>query len=409
MTRRQKLVRTALLVPLLLAAAGVVFAFARDDHAAAPHGIVPPPPEVSVARVISKEVSPWDEFTGRVSAVETVDLRPRVSGYIERVAYEEGAEIRKGDLLFVIDQRRYRAALDRAAADLERARSEARLTVTEFQRAETLLAAKAISREEFDARRAAHAQGSASVRAAEAAVANAKLDLQFTEVRAPIDGRAGRALVTVGNLAQADATLLTTLVSIDPVHVYFDADEQTFLRYGELARRGEHRNDANPVRIGLANENGFPHEGSVDFIDNQVDPRTGTIRARAVVANADRAFTPGLFARVQMQGGRRFDALLIDEKAVLTDQDRKYVYVLGANNVAVRKDVELGRKVGNLRVVDYGLDLQDFVIVHGVQKVFFAGMPVAPQTIAMGDPAPTGMRVAATTPATSTSTTGDPG
>jgi multidrug efflux system membrane fusion protein len=234
----------------------------------------------------------------------------------------------------------------------------------------------------------------------EAAVANAKLDLQFTEVRAPIDGRAGRALVTVGNLAQADATLLTTLVSIDPVHVYFDADEQTFLRYGELARRGEHRNDANPVRIGLANENGFPHEGSVDFIDNQVDPRTGTIRARAVVANADRAFTPGLFARVQMQGGRRFDALLIDEKAVLTDQDRKYVYVLGANNVAVRKDIELGRKVGNLRVVDYGLDLQDFVIVHGVQKVFFAGCPVAPQTIAMGDPAPTGMRVAATTPAT---------
>ena len=407
MTRRQKLVRTALLVPLLLAAAGVVFAFERDDHAAAPHGVVPPPPEVSVAKVISKEVSPWDEFTGRVSAVETVELRPRVSGYIERVAYEEGAEIHKGDLLFVIDQRRYRAALDRAAADLERARSEARLTVTEFQRAETLLAAKAISREEFDARRAAHAQGSASVRAAEAAVDNAKLDLQFTEVRAPIDGRAGRALVTVGNLAQADATLLTTLVSIDPVHVYFDADEQTFLRYGELARRGEHRNDANPVRIGLANEIGFPHEGSVDFIDNQVDPRTGTIRARAVVANADRAFTPGLFARVQMQGGRRFDALLIDEKAVLTDQDRKYVYVLGANNVAVRKDVELGRKVGNLRVVDYGLDLQDFVIVHGVQKVFFAGMPVAPQTIAMGDPAPTGMRVAAAEPAVDAATTDD--
>jgi multidrug efflux system membrane fusion protein len=407
MTRRQKLVRTALLVPLLVAAAGVVFAFARDEHAATPHGIVPPPPEVSVARVVSQEVSPWDEFTGRVSAVETVELRPRVSGYIERVAYEEGAEIHKGDLLFVIDQRRYRAALDRAAADLERARSEARLTVTEFQRAETLLAAKAISREEFDARRAAHAQGNASVRAAEAAVDNAKLDLQFTEVRAPIDGRAGRALVTVGNLAQADATLLTTLVSIDPVHVYFDADEQTFLRYGELARRGEHRNEANPVRIGLANENGYPHEGSVDFIDNQVDPRTGTIRARAVVANADRAFTPGLFARVQMQGGRRFDALLIDEKAVLTDQDRKYVYVLGADNVAVRKDIELGRRIGNLRVVDYGLDLQDFVIVHGVQKVYFAGMPVTPQTIAMGDPAPNGLRVAATEPATTTSAAGD--
>jgi multidrug efflux system membrane fusion protein len=395
MTRRQKLIRSTLLVPVLAIAAGVVFAFARDDQAAVPHGVVPPPPEVSVAKVLSKEVSPWDEFTGRVSAVETVELRPRVSGYIERVAYEEGSEVHKGDLLFVIDQRRYRAALDRASAELERARSEAQLAVTEYERARTLLTAKAISREEFDARSAAHAQGNAAVRAAEAAVDNAKLDLQFTEVRAPIEGRAGRALVTVGNLAQADATLLTTVVSIDPVHVYFDADEQTFLRYTELARRGEHRTSSSPVRVGLANETGFPHDGSVDFIDNQVDPRTGTIRARAVVPNADRAFTPGLFARVQMQGGRRFDALLIDEKAVLTDQDRKYVYVLGPGNVAVRKDVELGRKVGALRVVDYGLDLQDFVIVHGVQKVFFAGMPVAPQTIAMGDPAPTGMRVAA--------------
>ena len=243
---------------------------------------MPPPPEVSVAKVISKEVSPWDEFTGRVSAVETVELRPRVSGYIERVAYEEGNEIHKGDLLFVIDQRRYRAAFDRANADLERARSESRLAGTEYQRAETLLSQKAISREEFDARNAAHAQGNANVRAAEAALESARLDLQFTEVRAPIDGRAGRAMVTVGNLAQADSTLLTTLVSIDPVHVYFDADEQTYLRYTELARRGEHQTDENPVRVGLANETGFPHEGTVDFIDNQVDPRTGTIRARAV-------------------------------------------------------------------------------------------------------------------------------
>jgi multidrug efflux system membrane fusion protein len=395
MIRRQKLARAALLIPVLAIAAGVVFAFARDGETAAPHGVVPPPPEVSVAKVISKAVSPWDEFTGRVSAVETVELRPRVSGYVERVAYQEGSEVHQGDLLFVIDQRRYRAALDRASAELERARSEARLADTEYRRAETLLAAKAISREEFDARRAAHAQGNAQVRAAEAAVDNAKLDLQFTEVRAPIDGRAGRALVTSGNLAQADATLLTTVVSIDPVHVYFDADEQTFLRYGELARRGEHRTGSSPVRVGLANETGFPHQGRVDFIDNQVDPGTGTIRARAVVPNADRAFTPGLFARVQMQGGRRFDALLIDEKAVLTDQDRKYVYVLGPGNIAVRKDVELGRRVGNFRVVDYGLDLTDFVIVHGVQKIFFAGMPVTPQTIAMGDPAPAGTRVAA--------------
>jgi multidrug efflux system membrane fusion protein len=389
----KKSLRAAVLVPLLMiAAAGVVFAVTHDD---APHAAVPPPPVVSVAKVVTREFQPWDEFTGRIAAVETVELRPRVSGYIERVAYEEGSEVEKGDLLFVIDQRRYRAVYDRAVADLERARSEARLATSELARAETLLASRAISREEFDARRAAHAQGNASVRAAAAAVEAAQLDLQFTEVRSPIAGRAGRALVTVGNLAQADSTLLTTVVSLDPMHVYFDADEQTYLDYAAAARRGEHRTNSSPVRVGLANESGFPHPGTVDFVDNQVDPRTGTIRARAVVPNADRTLTPGLFARVQLAGGDRQAALLIDEKAVLTDQDRKYVYVLGPNDVAVRKDVVLGRKDGGLRVVERGLEPDETVIVHGVQKVFFAGMPVAPQEIVMGEAAPDGLRMAA--------------
>lgn len=394
-SRRKNLVRAAVLVPVLLAA-GVVFAVTRDGHDAA-HAAAgaPPPPAVSVAKVVAREFQPWDEFTGRISAVETVDLRARVSGYIERVAFEEGREVRKGDLLFVIDQRRYRAAFDRAAADLERARSEAKLAASELQRAETLLAAKAISREEFDSRRAAHAQGDATVRAAAAAVAAAELDLQFTEVRSPIDGRAGRALVTVGNLAQADTTLLTTLVSLDPMYVDFDADEQTFLDYAAAARRGEHRTTSSPVRVGLANEAGYPHVGTVDFVDNQVDPHTGTIRARAVLPNPDHSLTPGLFARVQLAGGNRQAALLIDEKAVLTDQDRKYVYVLGPNHVAVRKDVVLGRQAGDLRVVDRGLEPGDTVIVHGVQKVFFAGMPVTPQEISMGDAAPDALRLAA--------------
>jgi len=388
-----KSLRAAVLVTLLLAAAGVVFAVTRDEAADA---AAPPPPAVSVAKVVAREFQPWDEFTGRVSAVETVELRPRVSGYIEQVAYEEGHEVRKGDLLFVIDQRRYRAAYDRAVAELERARSEARLAATELERAQTLLASRAISREEFDARRAAHTQGDASVRAAAAAVESARLDLQFTEVRSPIDGRAGRALVTVGNLAQADSTLLTTVVSLDPMYVYFEADEQTYLDYADAARRGEHRTTSSPVRVGLANEASYPHPGTVDFVDNQVDPRTGTIRARAVVPNADRSLTPGLFARVQLAGGNRQSALLIDEKAVLTDQDRKYVYVVGPDNVAVRKDVVLGRKAGDLRVVDRGLESDDVVIVHGVQKVFFAGMPVAPQQIVMGEAAPDALRMAAT-------------
>lgn len=350
-----------------------------------------PPPEVSVANVLAKKVRQWDEFTGRVVAVETVELRPRVSGYVERVAYTEGQEVKKGDLLFVIDQRPYRAALARAEAELARAQSEAQLARSQDARAEKLAASRAISREEYDQRRAATTQGAAAVRAAEAAVTTAKLDLQFTEVRSPVAGRAGRAMVTIGNLAQADSTLLTTVVSLDPVHVYFEGDEQTYLRYNQLAREGgrpSSRDARNPVRVGLANEDGYPHEGVVDFVDNQVDPATGTIRARAVLPNADRAFTPGLFARVQLLGSGEFDALLIDDKAVLTDQDRKYVYVLGPENKAVRKDVTVGRIVDGLRVVSSGLTPKDQVIVHGVQKVFFPGMPVQPRVIAMGAPPP---------------------
>ena len=393
MTPRKALARSGTGIPVLALAASMLVALAMvgcGSKAAdnAEGAGMPPPPEVSVATVLSKEVRQWDEFTGRVVAVETVELRPRVSGYVERVAFKEGQEVRKGDLLFVIDQRPYQAALDRALAGLERARSEARLAQTQDARAQALIEVKAISREEFETRKAATAQGNAGVHAAEAAVASARLDLQFTQVRSPIDGRAGRAMVTTGNLAQADGTLLTTVVSLDPVHVYFEGDEQSYLRYNELARKGERDDSRNPVRVGLANEQGYPHQGTVDFVDNQVDPRTGTIRARAVLRNPDRVFTPGLFARVQLQGSGQFKAMLIDDKAVLTDQDRKYVYVLGPHNAAVRKDVVLGRMIDGLRVVESGLTAKDKVIVHGVQKVFFPGMPVAPKQIAMGAPAP---------------------
>ncbi len=357
---------------------------AGEDGPGAGAQAAPPPPEVSVAPVVERRVRQWDDFTGRVEAVESVELRPRVSGYVERVVFEEGQEVRKGDLLFVIDPRSYRAEFDRATAELARARSEAQLARSQDERAQALLAAKAASREESDARHAAVAQTLAAVRAAEAALARARLDLGFTEVRAPISGRAGRALITAGNLAQADATLLTTIVSLDPMYVYFEGDEQVYLRYLELAKRGARRVSGNPVRVGLANEAGFPHAGVLDFLDNRIDPGTGTIRARALVPNPDHTLTPGLFARVQMEGGTELAALLIDDKAVLTDQDRKYVYVLGPGNTAVRKDVVLGRSADGLRVVREGLAAGDRVIVNGVQKVFFAGMPVAPQAVAMG-------------------------
>ncbi|QGW63497.1 efflux RND transporter periplasmic adaptor subunit [Lysobacter soli] len=390
MTPRKALARSGTGIPTVaLVTSLLVAAIATACSSQAEPGAgMPPPPEVSVAQVLNKDVSRWDEFTGRVTAIETVELRPRVSGYVQQVAYEEGQEVKKGDLLFVVDPRPYKARLAQAEADLERARAEARLAQMQDKRAQTLVEAKAISREEFETRRAASTQGDAAVRAAEAAVENARLDLQFTSVRSPINGRAGRAMVTEGNLANADTTLLTTVVSQDPVFVYFESDEQSFLRYQELARKGERAETKNPVRVGLASEQGYPHEGTVDFVDNQVDPSTGTIRARAVLKNPDRIFTPGLYARVQLQGSGQFKAMLIDDKAVLTDQDRKYVYVLGEKNAATRKDVKLGPVIDGLRVVTSGLAPSDKVIVHGVQKVFFPGMPVQPKVIAMGAPAP---------------------
>jgi multidrug efflux system membrane fusion protein len=344
-----------------------------------------PPAQVSVAPVLQQKVEHWDEFTGRVSAVESVELRPRVGGYIESVDFAEGQEVRKGDVLFTIDAREYRAALDNAEAALSSARSRAALAASELARAQKMADVRAISTEELEQRRANTAQAVSDVRAAEAQVTVARLDLEFTKVRAPIDGLAGRALVTTGNLASPDSTILTTLVSLNPVHVYFEGDEQTYLRYNQQARDGgrpSSRDSRNPVRVGLAGEEGYPHAGVVDFLDNQVDPTTGTIRARAVLDNSDRVFTPGLFARVQLIGSAPEQALLIDDKAVLTDQDRKYIYVVGADNTAQRRDVVLGRLVDGLRVVESGVDAGDQVVVSGVQKIFFPGMPLAPQPVA---------------------------
>lgn len=379
--------RPAAVAPVLRPLLGLLAAavLAACSSQAAPGGEILAPPEVSVASVLDRLMVPWDEYSGRVVAAETVELRPRVSGYVERVAFAEGEEVRKDDLLFVIDQRPYRAALAQAQAQLAQARSQAQLAASQEIRASELLAASAISREEYEARNAASAQAAAAVRASQAAVTSARLNLEFTEVRSPIDGRAGHALVTAGNLAQADTTLLTTVVSLDPVHVYFDADEQSFLGYQALARSGDRSRGGNAVRVGLANEQGHPHPGQVDFTDNRVDPGTGTIRVRAVIANPDRVFIPGLYARVQLQAANAGGALLIDERAVLTDQDRKYVYVLGEDNQAERRDIVSGRTVDGLRVVHEGLAASDQVIVHGLQKVFFPGMPVTPVLIQMGE------------------------
>lgn len=350
----------------------------------------PPPPPVSVAEVVARDVVPSDIFNGRIDAVESVQLRPQVGGVIEKVRYREGDLVKKGDLLFVIDQRPFRADLERAEAELARANAQVNLARIERQRAVDLYTRKLISTEEHDQRLATEAQADANVRAAEAAVRLARLNLEYTRIRAPITGRTGRALFTVGNLVASEPNpdVLTTLVSLDPMYVYFDSDELTYLRYASGARQAGGKDQGPVVFVSVGNETDFPRKGYVDFVDNQVDPRTGTIRLRAVLENKDHQLTPGQFARIKLLASAPVRAMLIDDKAILTDQDRKYVYVLGAENRAMRRDIQIGQIHEGLRNVISGLEAGEKIIVHGVQKVFFPGMPVTPQMITMGDPPP---------------------
>ncbi len=357
-----------------------------DDGVA--QNAVPQAPAVSAASVVVKSISQWDSFNGRIEAVESVQLRPRVSGYIDKVNYTDGQEVKKGEVLFTIDDRTYRAALEQAQATLARAKTQASLARSEASRTDKLVNTNVVSREEWEQRRSAATQAQADIRAAQAAVDAAQLNLDFTRVTAPIDGRASRALITSGNLVTTgdSASVLTTLVSLKTVYVYFDVDESTYLHYQNLARSGQGASTnhlALPVEIGLAGEDGYPHQGKVDFLDNQLTPSTGTIRMRALLDNTQRQFTPGLFARVRLPGSAEFKATLIDDKAVLTDQDRKYVYVVDKDGKAQRRDITPGRLASGLRIVQKGLNPGDKVIVDGLQKVFMPGMPVNAKTVAM--------------------------
>jgi RND family efflux transporter MFP subunit len=354
----------------------------------------PPPPQVSVAKVLERRVKDWDEFTGRLQAVETVEIRPRVSGYIDKVAFTEGGQVKRGDLLFVIDPRPYQADTDRAAADLKRYKTSLDLARIELARVQRLKDSGAVSEEELDERRSTVAQAEANSAGAAAALEAATLNLNFTRVTSPITGRVSRAEVTRGNLVTGGSnggTLLTSVVSTDPMYLYFEGDEQAYLRYGQMARSGERpssRDVATPVQVGLANEEGFPHTGKVDFVDNQLNPQTGTIRARAVLDNKDGLYTPGMFARVQLLGSSEYSAILIDDRAVNTDQNQKYVFLLGANNQVAYRRIKLGRVIDGLRIVREGLKAGDVIVVNGAQRAH-PGITVTPQTVAMGADAAT--------------------
>ena len=354
----------------------------------------PAPPEtaVDVATPVVREIVEWDEYSGRLQAVERVEVRARVSGYIESIPFVDGQIVEPGQLLFVIDPRPYRAAFARAEAELARARADLALAKSNARRAEQLERSDVISREQLETQTTRLRTAAADVDATRAATEQARLDLEFTEVRSPIRGRVARELVSVGNLVAGgspDSTLLTTVVSLDPIYVYFDADEQAYLKYGRLAASGERpslREGSNPVLLGLADEDGFPHRGELDFVDNEVDPRTGTMRGRAVFANPDSRLTPGLFARVRLVGSARYRAVLLPDEAIGTDQADRYVLVVNAENRVESRKIRTGPVIAGLRVIRTGLAPEERVVVRRLQSVQ-PGSSIQPHATEIAAPA----------------------
>lgn len=345
-----------------------------------------PAPQVPVAEVITRNVALSVEFTGHFEATKSVELRPRVGGAIDAVSVPEGGLVRPGQLLFQIDPRPFQVALDAASAELQQAKVLLDQAEINFKRVESLAPKGTVSRKTFDDAQTARRQHHAQIEIAKAAVAAAELDLSFTRVAAPIGGRVDRVLVTEGNLVAGGnagtATLLTTIVSTDPLYVYFDIDEATYLEFVERARAGESGEPVGklPVLVGLMTDTGFPHAGEFDFLSNSVERSTGTIRARAVVKNPDGRLAPGLFARVNLVTGEPAETVLIDDQAISIDQGRRFVLVLGAEDMAEYRPVELGPMIDGLRVVSAGLKPGEKIIVKGLVR---PGMRVAPQMISM--------------------------
>lgn len=365
--------RITLWLGLLAALAVLLLGCSEPSDAPAAEAKMPPV-KVKVAQPLQKEVLEWDEYTGRIEAMETVEVRARIDGYLDKVNFKAGDKVKKGDLLFVIDPRPYRAELNRAEGELERARARLELAKNDLQRAEHLRRAKAISEEEYDARSKGQREAAAAVRAADAAAQTARLNLEFTEIRAPISGRIGREFVTQGNLVSGGGggTLLTVVVSVDPVYVYVDADERAVLKYRRLAEAGKRvsaRETRITAKLALIDESDFPHEGYIDYIDPRMDPSTGTLRARAVFSNPKEFLSPGFFARLRVPGSAPYQGLLIPDRAIGTDQGQKFVWVAKDDGSVEYRRIVLGAATGRMRVVSEGLQPGDWVIIEGIQKI----------------------------------------
>jgi membrane fusion protein, multidrug efflux system len=334
----------------------------------------PPPAPVTVAQPTKRTVTDWDEFTGRFEAMEEVQVRARVGGFVDSIQFKDGDFVKPGDLLYVIDSRPFEAVALQADGQLADARAKAELARRELERALTLVTTSAVSESIVDQRRQTLQAAHAAEMQAEGALKAAKLNVEFTHVMAPIAGRISRHLVSVGNLVQgADggATLLTSIVSLDPIYIYFDMDEATYLKYNKLwfeGKRPSSRDTANPVHITLANETKPSHEGKMDFLDNRMDVSTATLRSRAIVPNKDISILPGQFARVRLIGSAPYEALLLPDAAIATDQSRKIVFVVNDENVVETRTVLLGPLDGGLRVIREGLKAEDKVIVDGIQR-----------------------------------------
>jgi RND family efflux transporter MFP subunit len=351
---------------------------------------MPPPPTVTVATPVKQKVMEWDEFTGRIDAAESVMLYSQVTGYLQSIHFKDGSEVKKGDLLFQIDPRPFQAVLDQALAQQEQSKVKLELARSEFDRASKLLDSKAISAEDYDTRSKAVREAEAGLRVTQAAVDKCKLDVEYTQIKAPLDGRISRKLMDVGGLViggPMGATVLTSIVSLDPINCYIDADELSVLRYEKLNREAKGPNtkeDEIPCEMALANDTGYPNKGVIDFVDNRLDPTTGTIQVRAVFQNpkpvrGQRVLQPGFFARVRVPGQGAYETLLVDDKAVGADQSQKVVMIVDAQNMVVPRPVKVGPVMNGMRVIHEGLTETDRVIVNGMAKVR-PGMPVHPLT-----------------------------
>ncbi|MCJ2144163.1 efflux RND transporter periplasmic adaptor subunit [Methylobacterium sp. E-066] len=375
--------RLSSLLPVLSGlAAGFLVAgpLAPIAHAQAPGG---PPPKVTVAKPVVREIVEQDQYTGRFDAIDYVEVRARVTGYLEKINFTDGQTVKKGDLLFVIDRRPYKAALEQAQAALASAKARQSFSQTDLERAQTLSRSGNISEQVTDQRRQASLTAQADVDSAQAALNNAQLNYDFSEVKAPVNGRISRRLVTEGNIVSADQTMLTTIVSLDPIWFSFTVDEKSFLKYQSSLGIGMGQTQQGkgvPILISLSGEAKPTRKGTLDFVDNRVDNATGTILLRATVPNADLFIKPGLFGIVAMPATKPFQGVMIPDEAVAANQDKRIVYVLGPDNVIQQKDVVLGPKVDGYRVIRSGLKGDETLVVNGIARVR-PGATVAPETI----------------------------